>query len=596
MTRSSRRVGAVKGASIVTSAEHSESSVHDSSSLLAANADAKTNEPDERHSLNGYAFNFHDDVWQIDSDSSLNVKRLRRSLGPRLVDGCLRTLAHWAAVKAPSTCTLTASCLHDFASFAAPGKRLKSLSAADLTNYRANNVKRDGHEANLIKLRPFFLSWHDLRYGGSDLNAVEALKSWRLKRPEAGRRVRTMDAKLGPLVPSELHALSSSVLAAYERKLIDHTDLSVALFLIHTGRRPVQVSHLKCLDLDDSRVDDAVATGQSGTPRRLLLIHIPRAKQHGARFREHFRSVELIQSFWAMLVRQRGDVCSIFDDLLIEAGFSLQPSDIEEIHRQLPLIPSWSKIRKSLENSTKLLGEGAHGQALELLRKGAKSKMWHVDSRQIQRILRRAASAGDARSRTGAKLHMTPYRLRYTKGTEAAREGFGREVIAWLLDQSTLDSADIYIDNLPEHALPINKALALSTAMTGLARLFRGKLVDSEQDAVAGKDPASSRILFKGKGAATCGGRIQCGLRKLPIPCYTCDLFQPWLDGPHTQVLELLLEERQDRLDALGSDKIKIIEVADPTIVAVIDVIQRCEVRRLELQSSGDTKAGGKSG
>ncbi|HEY2606133.1 MAG TPA: site-specific integrase, partial [Paraburkholderia sp.] len=60
---------------------------------------------------------------------------------------------------------------------------------------------------------------------------------------------------------------------------------------------------------------------------------------------------------------------------------------------------------------------------------------------------------------------------------------------------------------------------------------------------------------------------------------YTCNSFEPWLDGPHEQVLEYLIVERE-RLIAAGDARIA--SINDRTILAVAEVIQLCEAARDE--------------
>jgi hypothetical protein len=217
------------------------------------------------------------------------------------------------------------------------------------------------------------------------------------------------------------------------------------------------------------------------------------------------------------------------------------------------------------------------------LRAVATGAQWHHSGQEITKMLQAAVKAAGSTSRTGESLSINALRLRHTKGTDLAREGLGRDIIAWLLDHSTVESVKVYTDNLPEHAIPANAAMALSPTMRNLAQLFRGQIVDTEADALAGDDPRSSRIHFKGKGTATCGTRKQCGMgSRIPICCYECDHFQPWLEGPHLDVLSGLLTERHQREATLGKDH-KVTKAADSTIVAIINVIQKCEVRRQEL-------------
>ena len=61
--------------------------------------------------------------------------------------------------------------------------------------------------------------------------------------------------------------------------------------------------------------------------------------------------------------------------------------------------------------------------------------------------------------------------------------------------------------------------------------------------------------------------------------------FQPWLDGPHKDVYQGLLNERE-RVKEITGD-IQIAAVLDRSIIAVADVIMRCAKRREELGEEG---------
>jgi hypothetical protein len=66
-----------------------------------------------------------------------------------------------------------------------------------------------------------------------------------------------------------------------------------------------------------------------------------------------------------------------------------------------------------------------------------------------------------------------------------------------------------------------------------------------------------------------------------PIACYTCAYFQPWLDGPHEEVLDGLIGQR-DRVAALTGD-LKVASTNDRLILAVSDVIHRCQLAKGEV-------------
>lgn len=207
-----------------------------------------------------------------------------------------------------------------------------------------------------------------------------------------------------------------------------------------------------------------------------------------------------------------------------------------------------------------------------------KLDLLHIKSAKVTEVCKMIAESSEIYSeRTGEPLNISSNRFRYTTGTRAAREGFGEMVIAELLDHSDNQNAGVYIENIPEHVESLDKAVGHQ--MARYAQAFSGVLVDSESGAKRGDD-FNSRVKADGEGIGTCGSYGFCGA-SVPIPCYTCMHFQPWLDGPHEAVYEDLISERKRLLDV--TDDKQIAAVNDRSILAVADVIQRCALRKEEL-------------
>lgn len=532
-----------------------------------------------RWSAAGLDFDPAAERWTLEKGVSIDIERLRKQVAAQLEPGLTNTLVHYAERKAGRSVDNICQLLYQYFSLTEEQGKVLEIREQDILNYRAEMSARDAHDGRLIKIRPFFCKWSDLGYPGVSKEIKRFFRSLKLVAAPAGRAVSSLDPDEGPLEQSESAALRAGVMAAYERGLITHEGLVVSLFLSYTGRRPIQLAHLKLMDLDDSRTDDLHPMELNQTRRKMLLVHVPRAKQTDSKFRQLRRSIEVIPALWAALVRLREEVICRFDEMLVEHGWKLDLADRQTIHLQLPLFPSWAAIKVSVTENYQLVDQRLFGQGLAQLQENAASAMWHRSSAMIRKLLVEAVTVAGVSSRTGEPLKAVPRRLRYAKGTDAARAGYGKLVIAELLDHSTTHTVDIYTKTVPEHAAPINKAMAL--AMSPLVQLFRGRVVDREIDAVGGDKPLATRILIKGEGAATCGASFQCGLNRLPRPCYTCDSFQPWLNGPHEALLEDLLRERQQRLEILGNPTM--VGIEDDTIIAVVNVIQRCETRRAEL-------------
>jgi len=179
--------------------------------------------------------------------------------------------------------------------------------------------------------------------------------------------------------------------------------------------------------------------------------------------------------------------------------------------------------------------------------------------------------------RTGAITNINPYRFRYTLGTNLAREGRGEYVIAEALDHSDTQNVGVYVKNIPEIVARIDKAVALQLAP--LAQAFQGLLVVDETTAGRGGD-RSSRICSAGGNVGSCGSYGFCGALA-PVACYTCSHFQPWLDGPHELVLDELIRERDSVYEDTGD--LKIASVNDRLILAVSDVVNRCNAMKSDL-------------
>jgi hypothetical protein len=187
--------------------------------------------------------------------------------------------------------------------------------------------------------------------------------------------------------------------------------------------------------------------------------------------------------------------------------------------------------------------------------------------------------------RTGEALHITPRRFRYTIGTRAAAEGANEFEIAELLDQDTSATGRLYVKASSQMLERIDRAIA--ELLAPFAQAFAGVLVDQEVDARRGQDP-TSRIIdpsLSDGPVGTCGTFGFCSL-SAPIACYTCIHFQPWLDGPHEQMLDDLLAKRQGLIDRNGD--LRIASINDRTILAVTRVVQLCREKKTAL-ADGET-------
>lgn len=499
----------------------------------------------EYQSLYGYTFTADDPKWKLTKSVVLHVAPVLDKLDQSIAIGFLATLIHVAR---------TASAHHAYNYLSRYNHMVDvvggGLTTTALINYRSTLDRTTEHY--LGTLRSFIYKWDELGYPGVDKTVVDLLHGWTLRGNIKGDAVQRRDPRVGDLTENELIAFNEGASRSFERGRLTVTELAMALLLSCSGRRPLQISHMKVMDVELS--------AHKVNGELLNLIQIPRAKQKGSSFRGAFKTFQASSELWAILKAQRKK--SICDS-------ELALGNVLEIHEQrlLPLFPDVDAIRE-------------HAAVAEF-RSQLATDRFHCNPREINDVIKKVVeTSGCYSERTGNLLSITPRRFRYTKGTRAARQGIGIAGIAELLDHTDTQNAHVYVKNIPEHVAAIDAAIGHQLA--SYARAFQGVVVDSERDAKRGEDP-TSRIRFRGYAAATCGKHGSCGA-SVPIPCYTCMFFQPWMDGPHEAVYEELVAERARILEETGDETMAAIN--DRTIFAVAEVIQRCSRRREELSSA----------
>ena len=413
------------------------------------------------------------------------------------------------------------------------------FSVESIISYRASLDIT--HEWYLSTSRVFFKQWARLGYPGIPEETLNLLDNLVIKGNQKGRAVQSMCPDDGPLTDIEMQGIVEATIHAFAQRRLSLSDTCLVMTLAMTGRRPGQISALKIKDL--IRRDGK------------YWINFPRAKQRGMKWRSTFKQFAIVEDLWLLLSQQADQVERSFcKKMQID---SMSP----DIRAELPIFP-------------KIKGQLSLLDVRELL----SSDRLHIPSYEVYTSVRDAGEEIHVVSeRTGEAVYLNPNRFRYTLGTNLAREGQGEYVIAEALDHSDTQNAGVYVRNIPEIAERINKALAKQ--MAPIAQAFRGVLISSENEASRSEDP-SSRISNGGANVGSCGSYGFCGALA-PIACYTCAYFQPWLNGPHEEVLDGLIQQR-DRVAALTGD-LKTASTNDRLILAVSDVIRRCQVAKGEV-------------
>lgn len=411
--------------------------------------------------------------------------------------------------------------------FKRDGTPIAEIRAADILNYRSE--LGESNEYKLGSISGFIERWGALGYAGIDRDAIHSLGQLRLKGNRKGVDVATRHPTKGPFTDIELEALQSGLNTAYGKGLVSDAEYSLCWLFMALGQRPVQYALLKVCDV-------TCTDGSDGT--RTYGIRVPRAKRRDGNPRAEFKFRVLTPQIGRHIYRYAQQVKTFFNGKLSD------PSDA-------PLFPSTQ------------VGVVPAGFA------------YHLTSDEVGSLLEASFNRLNVVSeRTGDFIKVGAKRFRTTVGTRAAQEGHSELVIAELLDHSDTQNVGVYVKATPEIVARIDRAMAMY--MAPLAQAFAGKLIEGPAEATRAFDPASEirapGITGGFKAMSSCGKAGPCGFLK-PIGCYTCDSFEPWLDGPHEQVLEHLLSRRDQQM--MTTDP-RIASINDRTIYAVAQVVALC--------------------
>lgn len=409
-----------------------------------------------------------------------------------------------------------------------PNELICNIGAEDILSYRTQLAYA------LKRFAAFVKKWYALGHPGIDASAIGALADMTIRGNAIGEAVLTRDPISGPFTDIERAGIEDALNAAYSSGAMPEEHYLLAWLFMAIGARPAQFAAMKICDLQSLALAD-------GSVQHVLRV--PRAKQR-SNLRDAFKD--------RLLALQIGNPLSRYTARLLTEFKNILPDP-----SQAPLFP-------------RIAGGNAESDA----EPSPNWNAYHRSAGSLSRTLTDALQRLSIRSeRTGQPMRVTPRRLRYTFGTNAARESRGVLVVAELLDHSGIETAGVYVAASPDMAARIERATALQLAP--LAQAFQGVLIKHESEATRSGDPASRivdlRIDRSAKPMGSCGQHGFCGFLA-PISCYTCQNFEPWLDGPHRAVLDFLLAERSKH----AADA-RLAGINDRTILAVAQVVQLCE-------------------
>ena len=472
------------------------------------------------NSRDGYQFFPNSDQWRLNKDVAFDLSFLHQ-VSPEANLGFRLALVRYAE-DGGSPYTLRQQRNHFRAFIHDTGTSTVTVEA--LFNWRGqlnnNSNRREDNEHLLSTLKGFFIAWYEWGFPGMPADVESLLRTWTLKNNEVGRAVAQDDPREGRYTDIELGMILDWANVAFSSGTIKLEPYAYILTLAMTARRTTQIAALRGIDLSVNR-------DSAGTPE--FAINIPRAKQRNGGFRWEFRKLPVIEDLYLVLRAQhQASVamvkaairCDVPGDIMQQVPIFINPSALKHISGPVSL-------------RDVLLGQ--------------KPDQLHTTAHRLHGIIHICNKKFSGNSeRTGEPIHLFATRFRRTRGTNLRREGFGPDIIAELLDHSDKKNVQIYTQNTVQEAEIINRLVAHKLAP--FAQACMGTLVDSERDAIRGDDPHSRVPNHRQDAVGTCGNYGFCasGFKA----CYTCRHFQPWVDGPHTDVLNELYDEKNRLADA----------------------------------------------
>lgn len=417
---------------------------------------------------------------------------------------------------------------------------LKHTIARDVGNF----CELEGIE-NFMNYESDVRRWYawctDMGFPGFDPEEADKLADLIIGNNAKGVAVLSQDPNEGPITDVDFIALTDKLRdqATSQTPILTLQEQCVIWLFIALGSNPRNIAFLNEEDLRvevDDQDDNSVYT-----------LSVPRIKKRGRGIREEVKERKIAPFLGRML------------EELIEHNKKIREHfdvwEKQDFHK--PLLMR-SEPSKWLETD-------------------ASHYAWHFEASELTTIVRTACHKLDVRTSVDPNepLHVTPRRLRYTFATRLVNDGASPQQVAEALDHSDLQNVHIYFDVHSEMVRHLDRA---NTQLIAVAQMFLGKLVAHESEAERGDDPASRiyppAAARLAKPVGSCGSFGYCGLYA-PLACYTCSNFRPWKDGPHQAVFDVLMDERERKLEA-GADP-KNTQINDNTIRAIAHVVELCK-------------------
>lgn len=439
------------------------------------NLSLKVEEASYKAKMNGYYFKLTDKKWKLDKSITISPIEVIKNASSDIQCGYLHTLAHCAS---NFSAGYVSAINNSFKKFFTTSQ-IKVIDGESIVRFKAGLKE---HEVYcLCCMKSFLDRWVKFNYPGIHSSSVAVFNDMKINRGAIGEAVKRRDPNAGPFTDNELVMLTTKT-----KELLSEGKIDLSLFcflhlLISTGRRPLQLTSLKHIDL---KKDD-----------KSIYINIPRVKQQ-LTFRESFTSNFIAEVLFSSLLQLKERTIK-----QIEAKFGVKLE--QHIKDLLPVF-----LNKEAVNSCTSLID---------LKQKVSSDFLHAQNESLTNEVRKMAKLyGLISERTGRVIKLNPRRFRYTLGSILAKNGASISEIAQALDHSNISSAGIYIKNVADNVAKIDSHM--NKFLSPLSNIFMGLDVESN----------SQDFINVIKDAFCIKENVQ-----NEIKCFECKKFNQWRTEDH---------------------------------------------------------------
>lgn len=439
------------------------------------NLSLKIEEASYKAKMNGYYFKLTDEKWKLDKSVTISPIEVIKNESLDIQSGYIHTLAYCASNFSGG---YVSAINNSFKKFFTTSD-IELIDGESILRFKAGLKEHEMY--CLCCMKSFLERWVNLNYPGIHSSSVAIFNEIKVNRGAIGEAVKRRDPNAGPFTDNELNMLTTKTKDLLSEGKVDLSLFCFLNLLISTGRRPVQLTSLKHIDLME---DD-----------KGVYIDIPRVKQQ-LTFRESFTSNILAEELFSLLLQLNERTINQIEE---KFGVKLE----QHVKDLLPVF-----LNKEAVNSCTSLID---------LKQKVSSDFLHAKNESLtNEVSKMAKLYAFISERTGAVIKLNPRRFRYTLGSILAKNGASISEIAQALDHSNISSAGIYIKNIADNVAVIDSHM--NKFLSPLSNIFMGLDVESNSQEFINviKDAFCIKEIVQNE-----------------IKCFECKKFNQWRTEDH---------------------------------------------------------------